>query len=494
MLQDLLQKLEEELVSLGGGGTPVLDPETRVHLRKNAIGVLNAASKLINALAPINKLPPEILGMIPKYEDNQVAKHLAALSSVCCYWRNTFIATPSLWTRLDGKGVEKSRAWVERSGTLPIQLWVQGSPNPEVFEFLASHSSRLEVVFLPRVKPRDHSIFTHSHLAKLLRPAPLLRHICVYALKTFDALVPMTGEFPSLESMRVSGVQMPITNLRTPNLRRLELAGAFDPESLFDLLESSPLLAYLDLTLFLRQGVPVSTGRKVSLEKVKQANFSRDGFKMLPRLLLPTSNEITVDLPSHWQHDNDIDNTPLLSHLLDSLPMFRQVRSMSFLVTSPNQTISTEGPNGKFVLLTDHDNEPIRSITLLRLLAQRSTGFIRELKIPHLHVPPRHHNLVNDFVKSLEDLRSVCMHDSFATQSLLALGTSHCLQLKETTVWGSFPDYGGLEEFVQGRSEAGIPIQRLLIERPPRAIIDADATEPLRRYVQEVREMYGHRR
>jgi hypothetical protein len=27
MLQDLLQKLEEELVSLGGSGMPVLDPE-----------------------------------------------------------------------------------------------------------------------------------------------------------------------------------------------------------------------------------------------------------------------------------------------------------------------------------------------------------------------------------------------------------------------------------------------------------------------------------
>jgi hypothetical protein len=280
--------------------------------------------------------------------------------------------------------------------------------------------------------------------------------------------VPVTGEFPSLEDLHVSGIQMSITNLRTPNLRQIELASTFDPESLFKLLESSPLLAYLDLTLILRQGVSVSTGRKVSLEKVKQANFSRDGFKMLPHLLLPASNEITVDLPSHWQHDTIIDNTLLLSHLLDSLPMSRQVRSMSFLVASPNQTIFLEGPNGKFRLLTDHNNKPIRSITLLQLLAQRSMRFIRELKISHLHVPPSNHDLVNDFVKSLEDLRSVCMHDSFATQCLLALGTSHCLQLKETTVWGSVSNYDGLKEFVQGRSEAGIPIQRLLIERPPR--------------------------
>ena len=79
----------------------------RDRLRKNAMGVLTAVSRFLNALAPINKLPPEILGMIPKYEDDQTPKHLVAVSSVCSYWRNAFIAAPCLWTRLGGKGLER---------------------------------------------------------------------------------------------------------------------------------------------------------------------------------------------------------------------------------------------------------------------------------------------------------------------------------------------------------------------------------------------------
>ena len=519
MLQDLLQKLEGELKSLGGGGISFLDPEevrtvdasTKVYssrttnqrdrLRKNAMGVLIAVSRLVNALAPINKLPPEILGLLPKYEDDQTPKHLVAVSSVCSYWRNTFIATPYLWTRLDGRGVEKSRAWVERSGALPIQLWVEGSPNPEVLEFLATHSSRLEVVHLPRIKSRDRSLFTDNHIRKLLRPALILRHICVevYGLGVpdFDAPVPVAGLFPSLERLRVSGFPVLVDGLCAPNLRNLELAGGFDPrfdpESLLDLLETSPLLEYLDFALLLRQDVSFSTERKVTLEKVKQASFSADGFNILEHLLLPTSNEITVDIPPHRLYDTTNDCTLILSRALDSLPMSRQVRSMSYFVTSQNQTMSLEGPYGKFELILDNIDEPTTSITLLRLLAQRSTGSIRELKIPQLYVPPSHYDVINDLFKSLEGLHSVHVHSSFATQCLLALGTNHCLQLEEVTIRCTVPDYDGWKEFVQGRSEAGIPIQRLFIERDRHALIDEEATEPLREYVREVHEMHGYR-
>jgi len=42
--------------------------------------------------------------------------------AVCSYWRNTFLATPSIWTKLNGRGIEKTRAGVRRSKGLPIQL------------------------------------------------------------------------------------------------------------------------------------------------------------------------------------------------------------------------------------------------------------------------------------------------------------------------------------------------------------------------------------
>ena len=479
----------------------VLNPTNqRVRLRKDAMEVLNAVSRLINALAPINVLSPEILGMIPMY-GGQTPKDLVAVSSVCSYWRNTFVATPSLWTTLDGKGLERSRAWVERSGALPIRLLVPRSPNPEVLELLAPHSHRLGMVHFAELDDRD-SPFTYHHLPKLLRPGPLLRHICVVVccLGNSDVSVPMTGEFPSLESLRLYGFPMSITNLRAPNLRTLTLDGAFDLESLLDLLESSPLLERFTFGLNHPQdddGVvhltdeSVTTGRKVTLEKLKQADFFCEGFKILQHLLLPTSNAVEMEIPPNYGDDTLSDYTQLLS-ALDHLPMFHQARSIDFDIEDfSDQSASLEGPNGTLKLLTHNMDDPTTSITLLRLLAQPSTNSIRKLRIPNLYLSPIDFDHVNGFLKSLENLGSIHVQQS-ATQCLLALGTSHCLQLKEIYIWDSsplLPECGRLKEFFQERSEAGIPIRRLFIVRDPNVFIDREVVETLREYV-EVHEMH----
>ena len=509
MLQELLQKLERELeCAVGGGATLALNAEKvctdgcylnglecltqttnqRVCLRKDAMGVLNAVSRLINALAPINRLPPEILGMIPKYGGGQTSKDLVAVSSVCSYWRNTFVAAPSLWTTLDGKGLEKSRAWVKRSGALPIQLLVPGSPDPEVLEFLVLYSHRLKVMHLPRLEARDRSLFTDNHIPNLLRPAPLLRHISVelHGLRApnFGTPVSMAGEFPSLETLHIYGLSMSITDLRIPNLRNLRLNGAL--KSLLDLLELSPLLECFTFELNPLQDEPVTTRRKVSLEHVKRAVFLCEGFKVLQHLLLPTSNAITIEIPSHHIDNITNDYAQLLS-VLDGLQISRQVLSMDFYLEYPSMARSTslEGPNGTLHLLTDDIDDPITFTTLLRLLAQRSTKSIRKLRIPALF--PIHFDLVGDFLKSLESLCSISMDQSIAAQCLLALGTSHCLQLKEIQIWASsplLPDCGRLKDFFQERSEAGIPIQRLSIVGDPDVSFDLEVIETLGKYVE----------
>ena len=431
--------------------------------------VLAAVSKLINALAPINKLPPEILGVIPKYEDDRTPKHLVAISSVCSYWRNTFISTPSLWTRFDGKGVGKSQAWVERSGVLPIQLSVQGSPNPEVLELLEPQFPRLEVVDFPELEAQDHSFFTNNLLPKLLRPSPLLRHarVQVRGREPLNVHVALTGEFPSLESLRISGFPISITNLRTPNLRNLGLGptGPFNLESLLDLLESLPLVERLHFVLDHQVNVFVHPGRKVTLEKVKRATFIGYGFKVLQHLLLPTCDEIVLNDSPTQLHGFIHDYTRRLSRVLDGLPAFYRIRSMSF--DPSGDSTSLEGPNGVLVLVTYGIGVRADSvITLLRFLAQHSTKSIEEFIIPLLRVPPIHFDIFNDLLKSFEGLRTLHVHHSFATQCLSALGTSHCLQLEVVAVRCPppfLPDYDGLKGFAQDRREAGIPIQRLSV-------------------------------
>ena len=90
--------------------------------------------------------------MVPKYQEDHNWKGLVTVSGVCSYWRNTFLTTPSLWTELNGKGIEKTRACVRRSKGLPIQLEVENSPDLQVLKFLAPHFSRLDVAILPNLK------------------------------------------------------------------------------------------------------------------------------------------------------------------------------------------------------------------------------------------------------------------------------------------------------------------------------------------------------
>ena len=465
----------------------------RHYLRECAMRVSTAMPKLMNTLAPINKLPPEILGTIPKFQDDQTAKDLVAISSVCSYWRNTFTATPSLWTTLDGKGLEKSRAWVERSGVLPIRLQVRGSPDSEVLEFLAPHSHRFEVVNFPKLGARD-LLFMENHLPKALRPGPLLHYVCVniYGLewmhRPYPSYASMTGEFPSLESLRIDFFPMSITNLRAPNLRNLKLLGDFDLEIVLDLLESSPLLETLGLDL--HEDVSVSNGRMVSLEKVTQANFSSNGFKILQYLLLPASKDIIINIEPHLNQllGTMGDCNPFLSQALDSFPPLRQVQSVSFRPEddSSSQSAFIEGPHGTVELLTD--THPFTFFKVLRVFTERSTESIQELKLPNVDSPLI--CLAENTLESLGSLRSVYVHGPCVSECFFRLGTSYCLQLKEITARD--PDYVALETFVRRRSEAGIAIRRLVLESDPDTQVDMEAMERLRKYVDDVLEVRGY--
>lgn len=209
-----------------------------------------ASAKLINALAPINKLPPEILGLIPTHFENQTPKDLITVTSVCSYWRATFLSTPSLWTRLDGRGLEMTQAWVKRSRTLLLQLQVEGSsPNFYALNWLRLHHSRLEIVDLPDLKGCDLPFFTEGHFLRLLRPSPILRHICIEAedldLDDLDTNMVLGGTFPSLEVLRLTGFPVSLVQFRAPNLCHLLLTGSFGLKEILDLLESFPLLERL---------------------------------------------------------------------------------------------------------------------------------------------------------------------------------------------------------------------------------------------------------
>jgi hypothetical protein len=54
------------------------------------MGILVCVSTLIEALVPVDQLPPETLGTIPGYQEDRTPMGLVQLMSVRSYWRVTF--------------------------------------------------------------------------------------------------------------------------------------------------------------------------------------------------------------------------------------------------------------------------------------------------------------------------------------------------------------------------------------------------------------------
>ena len=92
--------------------------------------MLSLVRSVKNSFAPVNRIPPEILSLTPDYyeydeddvDEDKVDKDLIALTHVCRSWRDVFISRSSLWTRLDFTNVDKTRTYIHRSKSSPLEI------------------------------------------------------------------------------------------------------------------------------------------------------------------------------------------------------------------------------------------------------------------------------------------------------------------------------------------------------------------------------------
>ena len=69
--------------------------------------VLSLIRSVKNSFAPINRIPPEVLLLIPDYDNDDMDQGLITLTHVCRGWRDMFISRSSLWTQLDCMNFDK---------------------------------------------------------------------------------------------------------------------------------------------------------------------------------------------------------------------------------------------------------------------------------------------------------------------------------------------------------------------------------------------------
>ena len=192
-----------------------------------------------NSLAPINRIPPEVLSLIPdNFDEDGSDKTLIALTHVCHGWRDTFISRSSLWTRLDFADIDKTRTYIQRSQSSPLAFhFFNYKVIDDAFALVIPHVRRLKSLTIRAL--RRPSVLEHLRCR-----APLLEELDIHFL--CDLVLEDTlfdGDLSSLRELRLSEVIAPWKNLA--NLRVIHLRStcpSYGTTQILDLFESAPLL------------------------------------------------------------------------------------------------------------------------------------------------------------------------------------------------------------------------------------------------------------
>jgi len=105
----------------------------------------------MNTFPTINRLPPEILALIPSFLTSY--RDLVYTTHVCRHWRKTIIASPPLWSSLDNEAMHRDlvATYMDRCGGTPLDVtFSSGSDkNAPFLEKIVLHSSHIRKIHLP---------------------------------------------------------------------------------------------------------------------------------------------------------------------------------------------------------------------------------------------------------------------------------------------------------------------------------------------------------
>jgi hypothetical protein len=153
-------------------------------LERDAFEALRPVRSMKNSLAPINRVPPEILSLIPDYccEDD-MDQDLVALTHVRRSWRDTLISRSSLWTKLDFIDTDKTRTYIQRSRSSPFELYLRDDEvMVHAFPLIIPHIQRLKPL---TVDARD----LPSALRHFRCHVPLLRELDISVSTGIDPVL-----------------------------------------------------------------------------------------------------------------------------------------------------------------------------------------------------------------------------------------------------------------------------------------------------------------
>ena len=358
--------------------------------------VLPKLHSLESILQPINRLPKDILILLPRFFTNEFGEHekfpmnkpLITMTHVCRSWRNLLLSTPSLWTQIDFStpGSQQAECFLGRSGKqfLNIHHFLGSEDTTEPFL-----STTLQILY--RVRQLEIGSYIQRLERVLVRftgPAPELKHLEIKNDPYFihmDVKLPTTifeGQLPKLTSLSLHYLRTDLRGFNFPSLTRFSFTtGTYIPVgNLTSFFERCPLLEFIQICLSYPPQPPTAPPRKrVRLGALKELRFDQTASTsgLLDHLILPKCTEMLLKGEFTGKEFNTHRNPASRIHpsSVDHLPVMRGITKV---VAMPHSCIFS-GPNGNLRFWCFHENRGDFDAEFLTSFAPISISGIREL-------------------------------------------------------------------------------------------------------------------
>jgi hypothetical protein len=421
-----------------------------------------------NMLVPINRLPPDVLVLIPHYwSAHEREENVIALTHVCRTWREIFISRASLWTDFRCADSEKTRVYLERSRSAPINVWLERRlglfPNDPFLEIVPHTISRLKYLSVKTTSGHFQDIIRY-----LFHPAPLLEVLAINGnhLNWLRGPVLPTeifeGDLSSLRELRLHSVQTIFPWRNMNNLASFSLyscGSTASVEQLLDFFESSPRLTEVKL-FFTGPTQGVGDGRLVGLAHLKRLSVSgiQPPHLLLDHLIVPVGANVSTIFRSPGPCIEDH-----LPRSLDNLRNFTHFTEIHLLYQPELASVRFTGPNGQ-VCIASSSPGPDAERIVPRSLAPLDTSKTRYLEITNCTLTTELHEVL----ASLTDLHTLIIsrcRDTFAFLLGLMLtfspnGSVVCPKLEELVFRTSKDfDMEAMAEVAAERASEGAPLK-----------------------------------
>ena len=322
------------------------------------------------------------------------------------------MSCPSAWTDFDCGNTDKTRVYLERSRSSPINLQLERvgdlSPHDPFFQVIPHTIPRLRSLAILGT-PENIQDFT----AHLSRPAPLLQSLaievdCGCFLQRGPAITTtlFDGDLSSLRELRLQCITTALPWRNMANLTSFILgyivAVDFPINHLLDFFESAPRLRKVQL----HYATPTSSaqnGRLVSLECLKKMDIIGGGPTsfLLDHLLIPVGAKLTIRVLNALG-DSLLDG--YLPRSRDNLRNLSDPTELHLHVEEFHPCIRFSGPNGQVTVIptTSRANTPRQ---VYESLAWFNTSKIERLTIASGDVSDGDSNCV--FYRAMSPMKSL---------------------------------------------------------------------------------------